>query len=181
VAGVPPVPLPVRGRSWAIYETFDTGDGKKVFLGLTSNNHWNTFCDVFKRPDLKADPRYDTNEKRLDAYDFVRPLVQSEVIKYSVEEIIALLAPKGIPIGPVGQPGDLFEDAHLNAAGGLLETMMTTGRTAKLPALPFTIAGQRMGLRLDPPKLGEHTHEVMATIGLSKAEVDALIEKEILR
>jgi crotonobetainyl-CoA:carnitine CoA-transferase CaiB-like acyl-CoA transferase len=181
VTGVPPVPLPVRGRSWAIYETFDTGDGEKVFLGLTSNNHWKTFCDVFERPDLKADPRYDTNEKRLAAYDFIRPLVQSVVLKYSAAEIIDLLAPKGIPIGPVGQPGDLFEDAHLNAAGGLLETMMTTGKTAKLPALPFTIAGERMGLRLDPPKLGEHTHAVMARIGLSKAEVDALIEREVLR
>ena len=181
VTGVPPVPLPVRGRSWAIYETFDTGDGEKVFLGLTSNNHWKTFCDVFQRPDLKADPRYDTNEKRLAAYDFIRPLVQSVVLKYGAAEIIDLLAPKGIPIGPVGQPGDLFEDAHLNAAGGLLETMMTTGKTAKLPALPFTIAGERMGLRLDPPKLGEHTHAVMARIGLSKAEVDALIEREVLR
>jgi crotonobetainyl-CoA:carnitine CoA-transferase CaiB-like acyl-CoA transferase len=181
VTGVPPVPLPVRGRSWAIYETFDAGDGEKVFLGLTSNNHWKTFCDVFDRPDLKADPRYDTNEKRLAAYDFVRPLVQSVVAKYSAPEIIDLLAPKGIPIGPVGRPGDLFEDAHLNAAGGLLETMMTTGKTAKLPALPFTIAGERMGLRLDPPKLGEHTHEVMARIGLSSKEVDALIKKEVLR
>jgi crotonobetainyl-CoA:carnitine CoA-transferase CaiB-like acyl-CoA transferase len=38
-----------------------------------------------------------------------------------------------------------------------------------------------MGLRLDPPKLGEHTHEVMARIGLSKTEVDDLIEREILR
>jgi crotonobetainyl-CoA:carnitine CoA-transferase CaiB-like acyl-CoA transferase len=181
VTGVPPVPLPVRGRSWAIYETFDAGDGEKVFLGLTSNNHWKTFCDVFDRPDLKADPRYDTNEKRLAAYDFVRPLVQSVVAKYTAQEIIDLLAPKGIPIGPVGRPGDLFEDAHLNAAGGLLETMMTTGKTAKLPALPFTIAGERMGLRLDPPKLGEHTHEVMARIGLSSKEVAALIEREILR
>ncbi|MDH3641185.1 MAG: CoA transferase [Gammaproteobacteria bacterium] len=181
VTGVPPVPLPVRGRSWAIYETFDTRDGGKVFLGLTSNNHWKTFCDVFERPDLKADPRYDTNEKRLDAYDFIRPLVQSVVLNYTAEEIIDLLAPEGIPIGQVGQPGDLFEDEHLNAAGGLLATMMTTGERAKLPALPFTIAGERMGLRLDPPELGEHTHEVMARIGLSKAEVDALIEQEILR
>ncbi|MPY73777.1 MAG: CoA transferase [Alphaproteobacteria bacterium] len=181
VSGLEPLPLPVRRRGWAIYETFDAKDGKKVFLGLTSNNHWNTFCDVFGRPDLKADTRYDTNEKRLDAYDFLRPLVQSVVIEYTVAEIIDLLAPKGIPIGPVGKPSDMFEDPHMNAGGGLLETMMTTGQKAKLPALPFSIDGKRLGLRLDPPKLGEHTHEVMARIGLSKDEVDQLIEREILR
>jgi crotonobetainyl-CoA:carnitine CoA-transferase CaiB-like acyl-CoA transferase len=62
VTGLPPVPLPVRGRSWAIYETFDAGDGEKVFLGLTSHNHWKTFCDVCDRPGLKADPRCATNE-----------------------------------------------------------------------------------------------------------------------
>jgi crotonobetainyl-CoA:carnitine CoA-transferase CaiB-like acyl-CoA transferase len=181
VSGLEPVPLPIRRRGWAIYETFDTKGDDKVFLGLTSNNHWKTFCDVFGRPDLKADTRYDTNEKRLDAYDVIRPIVQSVVINYTVEEIIDLLAPKGIPIGQVGKPSDLFEDPHLNASGGLLETLTTTGQKAKLPALPFSMDGARLGIRLQPPQLGEHTHEVMATIGLSRKDVDALIERQVLR
>lgn len=181
VSGQEPLPLPVRRRGWAIYETFDTKGGDKVFLGLTSNNHWNTFCDVFGRPDLKADTRYDTNEKRLEEYDVIRPIVQSVVSAYTVEALIDLLAPKGIPIGQVGKPSDMFEDPHLNASGGLLETLTTMGKMAKLPALPFSMDGKRLGLRLQPPQLGEHTHEVMARIGLSKAEVDQLIEREVLR
>lgn len=178
--GDDPKPMPARRRGWAIYETFDAKDGK-LFLGLTSNNHWRTFCTVFDRPDLLADPQYDTNEKRLAAYDFVRPFVQSVVAQHSVEGMIGLLAPKGIPIAPVARPTDLFDDPHLNASGGLLATKITTGVETKLPALPLRLSGRTPGLRRDPPQLGEHTLEVMSRYGLSEEEVGQLIAGDILR
>jgi crotonobetainyl-CoA:carnitine CoA-transferase CaiB-like acyl-CoA transferase len=180
VSGVEPLPAPIKRRSWAIYETFDAADGR-FFLGLTSNNHWKSFCDLFGRPDLKADPELDTNEKRLEAYPRVRPLVQSIVGSYGVQEILDMLAPRGIPVAPVAKPFDLFEDPHLNANGGLLETELTNGIKTKLPALPIRIEGCTLGLRLDPPQCGEHTHEVLSGHGFSSEEVDALIGREVLR
>lgn len=181
VTGVEPLPAPVKKRSWAIYETFDAAGGEKVFIGITSNNHWKAFCDVFGEEEAKSDPTLDTNEKRLEAYERVRPFVQERVIRYSVDALIEMLAPKGIPIAPVARPVHLFDDPHLNASGGLLETVLTTGQKTKLPALPIHMDGGRLPLRLDPPRMGEHTHEILRRYGLTDREVDDLVGRSIVR
>ena len=69
-----------------------------------------------------------------------------------------------LPFAPVNKPGDLFHDPHLNASGGLLDLTIDDGRHVKTPALPFSISGERLQKRLDPPKLGEHTDEIMAEL-----------------
>ena len=55
-AGEPPPPMPARRRSWAIYETFPTGDGELLFVAMTSNNHWQRFCEGFGLTTLLNDP-----------------------------------------------------------------------------------------------------------------------------
>ncbi len=180
VTGQEPPPLPVKKRSWAIYETFDASDGR-FFLGLTSNNHWDAFCRAMKRPDLLDVAAYKTNELRVEMHAEIRPIVQDIVAAFPVDELMDTLAPLGIPIAPVARPSDLFEDVHLNGSGGLLDTVLTNGVHTKLPALPMHIDGARLGLRLDPPQFGEHTHEVLSGFGYSVEDIDAMIARDTLR
>src|SRR3546814_5095811 len=60
-------PMPIRWSAWAVYETYDTSDGDKVFIGITSDNHWWRFCEHFDRPDMLNDPTLATNEDRVAA------------------------------------------------------------------------------------------------------------------
>ena len=75
----------------------------------------------------------------------------------------------GLPFAPIGRPEDMFDDPHLNASGGLLDMEMEDGQMAKLPALPVTLNGNRVGLRMSPPKAGEHTEAVLAELGVDVA------------
>src|SRR6188472_3556436 len=59
--GTPSPPMPARSGAWGIYETFPTLNGEKLFIGITSDNHWRSFCDKFDRADLLADERFRTN------------------------------------------------------------------------------------------------------------------------
>ena len=59
--GTPSPPMPVRSSAWGIYETFPTLHGERLFIGITSDNHWRSFCDKFARPELLADERFTTN------------------------------------------------------------------------------------------------------------------------
>jgi len=68
----------------------------------------------------------------------------------------------------------MFDDPHLNAGGGLLDMEMEDGERCKLPALPVSLDGERFGLAMDPPKVGEHNKEVLNSIGLSDDEVDTM-------
>ena len=78
------------------------------------------------------------------------------------------------------KPEQLLDDPHLVATGGLAEIRLTDGERAGQPVkatlFPFTLDGQRPGVRLNPPKRGEHTREVLAAIGIAAREIDALIE-----
>jgi crotonobetainyl-CoA:carnitine CoA-transferase CaiB-like acyl-CoA transferase len=51
------------------------------------------------------------------------------------------------------------------------------GTTVKTTLFPITLAGHRLGVRMDPPKIGEHTRELLAAIGYGTAEIDALISR----
>jgi len=72
---------------------------------------------------------------------------------------------------PIGKPEELFDDPHLNTGGGLLDMEMEDGQRCKLPALPIGLDGQQPSLRLDPPKAGEHTEEILEGLGL---DIDTL-------
>ena len=48
--GTPSPPMPARSGAWGIYETFPTLNGEKLFIGITSDNHWRSFCAKFEPP-----------------------------------------------------------------------------------------------------------------------------------
>ena len=62
----PVPPMPARISAWAVYELFQTADGGKVFVGITSDNQWQSFCAEFHRADLLRDASLATNEMRVD-------------------------------------------------------------------------------------------------------------------
>jgi crotonobetainyl-CoA:carnitine CoA-transferase CaiB-like acyl-CoA transferase len=84
----------------------------------------------------------------------------------------------GLPFAPIRRPEDLYDDEHLLATGGLADVHLPDGPRAgqmvKTTLFPFTMHGERLGVRLHPPTLGEHTRELLAGLGYSTAEVDDL-------
>jgi crotonobetainyl-CoA:carnitine CoA-transferase CaiB-like acyl-CoA transferase len=70
----------------------------------------------------------------------------------------------GLPFSRIARPWDLFEDAHLKASGGLLPITLPDGRPCAVPALPIQFGSERLGVRLDLPKIGEHTEEVLGPL-----------------
>jgi crotonobetainyl-CoA:carnitine CoA-transferase CaiB-like acyl-CoA transferase len=58
----------------------------------------------------------------------------------------------------------LLEDPHLRASGGLLPITFPDGRAGAVPALPITFSGERLGVRLDLPRVGEHDAEVLGPL-----------------
>jgi crotonobetainyl-CoA:carnitine CoA-transferase CaiB-like acyl-CoA transferase len=179
--GEPPPPMPTRLGAWAIYQTFATADGDQLFVGITSDHHWQRFCTVFERPDLLADPRLASNEDRVAARPWLVPLVAEIVGRHTRAELMRLLEPANIPFAPVATPSDLFDDPHLLASGGLLEVVMSDGQHARLPGLPFELDGARAPLRCQPPGLGEHSREVLLEMGIRADELGALERRGIVR
>ncbi|MHB8948392.1 MAG: CoA transferase [Rhodoferax sp.] len=90
----------------------------------------------------------------------------------------ALLEAHDLPLAPIRRPEELFDDAHLLATGGLAAITLPdgarAGQTKKAPLFPFMLGGQRLGVRLQPPTLGQHTTELQIELGYSSSLMKTL-------
>lgn len=169
-----------RQRAWAIYEAFETKDGEKLFLGLTSDRHWEAFWGEFGRADLTDDPRFATNNKRVSMRREVRPIVAEIFAGHTLPELVDIFDRLGVPFAPVVKPGDLFDDPQLDADGRMPRVKFPDGRTAPLPPFPLEFGGATFPLRRQAPSVGEHSREILAEVGIETTEIDSLVERKII-
>jgi crotonobetainyl-CoA:carnitine CoA-transferase CaiB-like acyl-CoA transferase len=80
----------------------------------------------------------------------------------------------GLPFAPITKPEQLFDDPHLGQTGGLAPLTLPDGRATTVPLLPLALAGERLGVRLDPPRLGEHSADLLRELGYSNEEIASM-------
>jgi crotonobetainyl-CoA:carnitine CoA-transferase CaiB-like acyl-CoA transferase len=178
--GKPVPPMPERVSAWAIYEPFGTSDNRHVFVGITSDQHWQRFCGVAGRDDLATDATLSTNNQRIAARSRLVPILAALFSKMTAAEAEALCARAKIPHAPVARPEDLLIDRHLEATNGLLETQLPDGITAQLPRLPLAMGDLDTDKRCDPPAVGESTASLLAEWGYDDAAIADLVQRGIV-
>jgi crotonobetainyl-CoA:carnitine CoA-transferase CaiB-like acyl-CoA transferase len=180
VTGKPADPMPSRISAWAVYDVFSVKDGEQVFLAVVSDTQWAIFCDAFGLSEMKADPRLQTNNLRVEAREWMMPLLREEMARYGAPELSAIFDSDGLPYAPIARPHDLL-DPHLNQTGGLAPITLPDGRTTRTPLLPFTLDGARPGVRLNPPLLGEHSEQLLRELGYGDDAIADLQRRHIVR
>ena len=180
VTGKPAAPMPNRLSAWAVYDVFEVRNGEQIFLAVVSDTQWDIYCAAFGFADLKADARLTSNNDRVRAREWLIPELRKRMGSHSAAELGALFEAHGLPYAPITRPHDLFDDPHLNATGGLSDITLTDGRTTKTPLLPLAMDGRRLPLRHDPPRLGQHTVELLRSIGYAMPEIQALIDQGVV-
>jgi crotonobetainyl-CoA:carnitine CoA-transferase CaiB-like acyl-CoA transferase len=179
LTGVAPPPMSVKRPAWGVYDIFETGDADRLFVGVVTDTQWEVFCREFGEPGLAADPRLKTNGMRVKERGWLIPRLAELLKKHSKSELAAKLEAMGLPFAPIATPWDLLGDPHLNAFGGLIPTRVGA-KTIKVPALPLEFDGERLTKRSDPPTVGQHGRELLAGIGCSDEEIQALLQRRIV-
>ena len=95
-------------------------------------------------------------------------------------ELTPIFERLALPFAPVRRPGDLVDDPHLKASGGLLDVRLPNGKAAKVPALPVTFDGARAAPRRGIPTVGADTRRVLEQIDVSDAEIAELFGDRIV-
>ncbi len=187
VTGKPAAPMPSRISAWAVYDVFTVKGDEQIFLAAVSDTQWAIFCTEFGFADLKADARLMSNNQRVQARDWMIPLLRERLAPFAAAELSARFERVGLPFAPITRPQDLFDDPHLNATGGLAPMHIPADASGaarvvetRTALLPLAIDGQRLGVRLGPPSLGEHSRDLLRTLGYSDAHVTDLYAQGIV-
>ena len=180
VTGQAAKPMPVRISAWAIYDVFETADAQHVFVGIVSDGLWQKFCAAFELHDLAADESLKANNQRVAQRDVLLPKVREILKGYTKAELVPILERTGLPFAPIGKPEEMFDDPHLLANGSLGETTLPDGRKTRLPNLPIEMDGRRPSVGGILAKVGEHTDEVLGSLGVSAAELATLRESKVV-
>jgi len=179
MTGRHPAPMPARDNPWAVYDVFTVRNGEQIFLAAVSDAQWVTFCDALGFADLKADRSLSTNNQRVRERPRLLATIRERLAHRSADELASLFENAGLPFAPIRKPEELYDDPHLAATGGLADVRLPDGEKAgqkvKTTLFPFTLQGRRLGVRIDPPRLGEHTREVLGTIGYAPDQIDKLL------
>ena len=178
VTGEAAAPMPERISAWGIYDVFTVQDNAQIFLAAVSDAHWQAMCQAFGWVDLQADPQYASNNDRVRARPTLLPVLRERLAPLSAAHIGQIFEAQGLPYAPISQPQDLLQDPHLLATGGLADIRLPdgsrAGQTAPTTLLPLRMDGERLPVRTDPPRLGEHTTELLRSLGYDAAQISAM-------
>jgi crotonobetainyl-CoA:carnitine CoA-transferase CaiB-like acyl-CoA transferase len=178
ITGKPAAPMPDRISPWALYDVFTVKNNEQIFLATVSDAQWLTFCDAFGYADLKADPALATNNDRVRMRPTMMVELRKRLAKHTAAEITVIFEANGLPFAPIVKPEELYDDEHLLATGGLADIKLPDGKrageTAQTTLFPFTMDGQRLGVRLNPPTKGEHTQGILEGLGFDARRIESL-------
>lgn len=181
VTGRPASPMPSRISAWAVYDVFTVKGGEQIFLAAVSDTQWAALCREFGFDDLAADVRLSSNNARVQARDWMLPLLRERFAAHSAAELATRFDRIGLPYAPITRPEDLFDDPHLAATGGLAPVTLPPDASAaghavetRTALLPITLDGRRPGVRAAPPALGQHGAGLLRELGYADAEIARL-------
>ena len=160
-------PLNEEGFAWAIYDFFPTKDGKKVFIGVTTDTQWEVFCRAMNL-EVCSEKNLKKNEDRFRERKKLNELITNKTMALTEEELLNLLKSINMPYSTLKKPWELLYDPHAKPKMTRVNYME---RELIMPQSP----GGGMEMR-DPPSLGQHNMEILTELGFNPEEIQEIMK-----
>lgn len=177
--GNTPPRLGNRHLSVAPYSSYRAADG---WLNIAAANDtlWTRLCTVLERPELLDDPRFASNPDRVRNVDALDAALEVTLSTRPVDHWLSTLREAGVPAGPVLTIDQTLSHPQMAARQMVARMPHPTLGEIGVTGIPTRLEGTPGAITRHPPLLGEHSRAVLAELGMSESEVEALVEQGVL-
>ena len=179
-AGELPAAMGTRHRRAAPYQAYRTSDGY-VTVGANNEKLWRAFCEqVCASPHWLSDPRYASNALRVQHADALQADIEAVFTSHPTAHWVEALDAAAVPGGPVYSYQQVFDDPHVKARAMVVEMEHPIMGTIKTFGSPVKSSGELVSIRRAAPWLGQHSEEIVRSLGIAEDEVKSLFDEAII-
>jgi crotonobetainyl-CoA:carnitine CoA-transferase CaiB-like acyl-CoA transferase len=150
------------------YQPFAAAD-QPIIIAIGNDRQFAKLAAICGHPEWTADDRFSSNGERVANRDVMVQLVSEAIAQKPAAEWLEKLEAAGIPAGPINRISQALADVQAQH-----RQMVRSIAGVPLVGSPVRLDGSRADSDLPPPALGEHTDEVLASLGVSAAEASQL-------
>lgn len=148
------------------YETLEASDGELV-IAVGNDQLWHTFCRLLGADDLADDPRFATNQDRVERREELRPLLVARLRSRTAADWIASFTEAGIPCGAVRDLAEVLSDPQIVERAMVVALDHPVAGAIRTLGVPVKLDDTPGSVRTPPPTLGQHTEDILReTLGL---------------
>ena len=162
------------------YQAFKAKDDY-LMVGAGNERLWKNFCEVLGVPEWADNPRFDSNEKRVERREELVRMIEERLRSRNRDEWVEAFGAAGLPTGPINNVGDVFRDPQVLHRGMVQTVNHPAAGTIRLVGVPVKFSETPGDVASPPPLLGQHTEEVLGRLlGLTATEIGQLRKEGVV-
>jgi crotonobetainyl-CoA:carnitine CoA-transferase CaiB-like acyl-CoA transferase len=178
-SGKPPQRKGSSAQGLVPYQAFEASDGWMV-VAVFTDRMWRDLCAAIGKPEWGDDPRFNSPQQRMVNRDIIISALTGLFATRTVAEWRGKLAPLGIPCTPVLGIDQAATEEQVRAREMIVEVESARCGTLRMAGVPVKFSDATGGVRTAPPALGEHSREILGTLGYGDADFRRLADSGVV-
>ena len=155
-------------------------DGAYVLIAGNADALFRRLMSAIGRDDLRDDPALAKNDGRAAQMARIDNAIAAWTSKFTQEEVLERMEKAEVPAGRIYTAADIAADPHYAARGMIQEVLAGDGEPLKVPGVIPKLSATPGAIRTPAPKLGEHTEQVLLSIGFGREEISRLRKRKVI-